>query len=310
MILPKKFIPKIIVIDLNDPCYLNCSFCPKTKDTVFTKNSFLKIKILLDYFISFGIESFEITPTIGDSINNPYLIQILDYLLHYNKKVFMFTSLVGNIKDLKTIINRPNFYLVISTYGLTKNSFKKHTNVNKYSNFIMNLLFVLNNFKPKDNNYIIIRNRFDNKKDSILFKSLINKYQSDNIFFELYHPDITSTKDSSTKDSSVKFCCNFLINFGCDINGDIRFCNYAFGAPIIGNIFKDNLNDILNNYFQKYLNNSFCSSCILFDEVDLEGKENNYKNNYILSYSFKSFLNNKKINIGLVNIKKEDYAIN
>jgi hypothetical protein len=313
----KSFYPKIVVLDLNDPCFMNCSFCPKSSPDIKLSysnkyNNYLNnVYSIIDFFIDLGVQSFEITPTIGDSINNKYLLQILEYINSKNKNSFMFTSLLGPGKDIPNIdkiINTPNFYMVISVYGLTKKTFYKKTKSNRFQVFKNNLLNVLNlksNNKSK-NNFIIIRNRFNNSDlDFKLFNSLKNKYQDSNILFELYHPDIEEcSEDCSIEIQNRKnICCNFLINFGCDLNGNIRFCNYSYSAPIIGNIFDGTFSkESLKDYF-KYLDNEFCKNCKLYEPIELE-KDITYDNIVNTSYTFSSFNAERKINIGLVNLKE------
>jgi len=303
-LIKEKFKPRIVVLDLNDPCYLNCNFCPKNSihhKFMTNSNNLEKIFYIIDYFIELGVQSFEITPTIGDSINNKNIIEILDYIKSKNKKAFMFTSLLGKdssdiIKKIPRIIDRPDFYLVISIYGLTKKTFFQKTNSNDFLNFKKNLFFLLDNFKELssslDNSFLILRNRFNNSVslDYKLFESLEKKYSNSRILFESYHPDIYKTNNKYNN-----ICCNFLINFGCNLKGEVRFCNYAYGAPIIGNIFDGTFNqNDLNKYFEKYLNNEFCKNCILYEEV--ENKHDIINE----SYKFKSFKNEGiDFNIGL-----------
>lgn len=297
------FIPKIAVIELTNNCYYNCTFCNKDKGKM-NQMPFETFKVIVNKYIELGVESFELTPTIGDAVVLKDFNKYINYVLSKNKKVFFFTSL-GTLdfdpEFLKNIFpQHKDFYAVISVYGLTFKAFNKVTTspLHIFKLFKKNLLYILNEFK-NTNRTLIFRNR--NKNDEVFFKQLSIKYKCDNFRFETFSGDSNCT-DKSLIQERDNICCNFIINPGCDIHGNIKGCMYGGydNNFIIGNVFTDDLNEIYSNYFKKNLENDFCRNCILYDSIELK-LDCSVQDIKKVSYTFSSFLEKENFNIGKTN---------
>jgi len=301
----KFFLPKIMVIEITKICYLNCSFCNKYVSTNSSNKMELPLfKKIINKLDKFGVQSFELTPTIGDPLSVPNIYDFINYVHSKNKKCFFFTSLVTKTFDknfLNKIINysKDNFYMVISIYGLTKSHFIEETNstFKQYLIFRKNLDYILKNATGT----IIFRNR--NYKDTILFEKLCKNYVKDNFKFETESKNMPLKTKNMPLKTRDNVCCNLIINPGIDVYGNIKFCMYADAGKetVIGNIFKTDLNILYTNYFKKILDNPFCNKCGLYDSI--ENADHNYNNIINTSYTFNSFINKENFNIGLVKLK-------
>jgi MoaA/NifB/PqqE/SkfB family radical SAM enzyme len=293
------FKPPIAVISLTDICLLNCSFCNNSKK--YSKNNIMeleKFKIIIEKFIEQGIFSFEITPTVGDSIIIENLYEYFDFLENHPKveKYFWFTSLVSK-KQLskekfeKIFNNRTKFYTVVSVYSLISTNFFKKTNstLKKFNIFKSNLDLLLKHV----NTTVIVRDRTDfSILESICFKKIVNECKNSNIIFGTNAVDIDRNIIPISERKNI--CCNFMINFGCFMNGDISMCMYAdfYKKNIIGNIFTDDLKEILDNYYYKNINSELCKNCYLYDGIDTD--KSDFKSVYNESFKFDSFLGEYK----------------
>jgi hypothetical protein len=296
------FSPKIAVINITDKCILSCDFCNNSKKN-FNVMSLDTFKRVIDNFISLGIFSFEITPTVGDSITVPNLSDYFDILENnpYVRCYFWFTGLAFNNNLDSIFFNRKKLYTVISIYGLTEKSFISRTNSSKY---IFSIFFKnLNKVFSFSNSTIIFRNRTTSKFDDTLFSSFASKYSSFNFFFEKLSVDTFSTS------SKTNVCCNFFINFGCFINGDITTCAYADFKKnsIIGNILTDDLSCLsskLSNYYLDFLDMPICSNCSLYDPINYSGS--NFSFIFNESFTFNSFIDRSfDFHIGSIDFLKD-----
>jgi len=301
--LPEKYAkPQIVVITLTDNCALTCSFCNNNKKF---KNvmPFESFKMIIEKFISEGIYSFELTPTVGDSITISNLYQYFDYLEQHPKvnTYFWFTSLVSSHKLSdeeidRLFLNRKKFYTVVSIYSLHYNNYKVRTQSSKatFNIFDHNLTKLLELNLPKDQ--LILRNRSEgNRLDEILFVNKMKEYPE-----PLWE---TCSKDSLNYNGSrEQLCCNFYINFGCFLNGDITTCAYADfrKEAIIGNVFNFSLKEILYNYYNKHRDADICKNCMLYDPI--EGSNKTPIDEFNESFGFKTFRNREQnFRIGGIN---------
>lgn len=146
--LGKEYIPskRWLYIETSNVCNLKCKFCayPKISAEKQTMSNDLFINIV-DQAISIGIDSFGLTPTVGDSFSDKRFISKLEYLENNpGVKEYRFTTnlIIPSEDSIKNLCNLDKLAsLGISVYGHDKETFIKLTSSthNVYERFINNL---------------------------------------------------------------------------------------------------------------------------------------------------------------------------
>ena len=262
---------KKVYVEITNNCNLNCSFCNGNKRS----KKFIDIdefKIILDKLD--GFTKYLYFHVMGEPLLHPKINELID--LASQKYFVNITSngyLINRIKDNKNIRQ-----LNISLHSF---NVKNNKSLDDYMNDIFDIVDCL----VKNNTYIKYRlwvNCVD--KDKIINK-LVEKYGvviknekqyklSDNVYFEVEEEFIWPNLDNDYY-SEVGSCMGCRTHIGVLVDGTvIPCCLDSNGIINLGNIYKDNLSDIINgDLFQTikkgFLNNKkcheLCRKCNFYD---------------------------------------------
>ena len=268
----KKY--KKIYIEITNRCNLNCSFCSKVEKPLRT--------MAIDEFRVILEKVKDYTDTIylhvkGEPLLHPNLVEFLTMAEEYDLKVnittngTLFPSVVDKIKDYKSL-KKINFSLHSenNNSNYLENIFE---NVEKLSNTtIVYRLWTLTNKKLDEKSTRIVEKlaKYYNLSPEMVekIKNENNVKISDAIYVdkdnEFVWPAITNHK-------SCGFCYALKTHIAILVDGTVVPCCLDSNGQIdLGNIYKDNLEDIINSARYKNLQKSFqdrkpceklCQSC-------------------------------------------------
>lgn len=240
-----------IYIEITNICNLHCSFCVDTnrmKEYMSIDNFQEVINKIKDYTHSIYLH------VKGEPLIHPNFEELLKILINTNLSVKITTNGTKLDKFGPLIINHPNIHKINislqSALQLEKNQQQK---------YFKNLEEFLKDVKNK---HIYLRNwALDNKEDQILKEYLLKLYPqatfTDN---ELFTRNIHYSKQEKFDWPSVNnlkqidtICLGGKNQLGILVDGSVVLCCLDNnGDTIIGNIFKDQMEDILNS--ELYLN--------------------------------------------------------
>ncbi|MGN1338469.1 MAG: radical SAM/SPASM domain-containing protein [Candidatus Coprovivens sp.] len=262
---------KKVYVEITNNCNLNCSFCNGNK----RRKKFIDIdefKIILDKLD--GFTKYLYFHVMGEPLLHPKINELID--LASQKYYVNITSngyLINRIKDNKNIRQ-----LNISLHSF---NVKNNKSLDDYMNDIFDIVDCL----VKNNTYIKYRlwvNCVD--KDKIINK-LVEKYDvliknekqyklSDNVYFEVEEEFIWPNLDNDYY-SKVGSCMGCRTHIGILVDGTvIPCCLDSNGIINLGNIYKDNLSDIINGDLFQTIKNGFlnnkkchelCRKCNFYD---------------------------------------------
>ena len=239
----KRF--KKIYIEITNCCNLNCDFCIKNK----RKKKFIsidefniilnKIKDYTDYLYFHVLGEPLIHPKINELINiasdnfkvnittNGYLI---DRIKH-NK----------NIRQLNISLHSFNENNNIKLIDYLNNIFDAVDILIKNKTYISLRLWVKNKYNNKIIDYI--NKRYNTNIDYEVEDYTINNYLFINNFHEFVWPDLNNNIYNS-----IGTCYGLIDHIGILVDGSIiPCCLDSIGNITLGNIYNDNLNEILNS---------------------------------------------------------------
>lgn len=268
----KKY--KKIYIEITNRCNLNCSFCSKVEKPPRTM-TIDEFKVILEKIKDY-------TDTIylhvkGEPLLHPNLVEFLTMAEEYDLKVnlttngTLFPSVVDRIKDCK---------------ALKKINFSLHSE-NNNSNYLEN---IFENVEKLSNTTIVYRlwtltnKQLDEKSTKIVEKLIryynlspetVEKIKTDNnvkISAAIYvDKDNEFAWPTVTNHKSCGFCYALKTHIAILADGVVVPCCLDSNGQIdLGNIYKDNLEDIINSNRYKNLQKSFqdrkpceklCQSC-------------------------------------------------
>lgn len=262
---------KKIYIEITNTCNLKCDFCiqnKKEKKFVSIEEFDIILNKIKDYtdYLYFHI--------LGEPLLHPKINELISLARSYNFNINITTN--GYLIDrLKTNDIRQ---LNISLHSFDD---KYNIDIKKYLDNIFNKIDLLNNtyislrlwVKNKYNNYIIdyINNRYN-----ITIPYNIDNYKINNrIFINNFHEFIWPDLDNDYYSCNGK-CYGLKDHIGILSNGTIiPCCLDTKGTINLGNIFKDNIADILNsrrviNMINNFNNNikieELCKHCSFIKE--------------------------------------------
>lgn len=231
---------KKVYIEITNTCNLKCFFCIQNDRTYkfMTKEEF---QIILDKLK--GVTKYLYFHVLGEPLNHPLINEFIDLASLNGFFVNITTNgyLINKIKDNKNIRQ-----LNISLHSFDKENSKK---LDKYLTDI---------FEVTDNlsKYTYINYRIwvgDNKE---IISALERKYNieitgsqklADNIFIDIDKPFIWPDLNNDLSDYSGS-CYGLITHFGILVDGTvIPCCLDSKGTINLGNIFKDDLSNILNS---------------------------------------------------------------
>ncbi len=249
----KRF--KKIYVEITNSCNLNCDFCIKNK----RDNKFISIdefKLLLDKVKDYT--SYLYFHVLGEPLLHPKINELID-IASDNFKINITTNgyLIDRIKDNKNIrqlnISLHSFddKYNISLIDYLNNIFDTVDKLVDNNTYISLRLWVKNEYNNKIIDYINNRYNINIKYDVEQFT--INNYIFINNFHEFIWPDL----NNDTYDE-IGTCYGLIDHIGILVDGTIiPCCLDSEGIINLGNIYENNLNEILNSTRVKNMINNF-----------------------------------------------------
>ena len=239
-----------IYIEITNICNLHCSFCEDTnriKEYMSIDNFQVVINKIKDYTHSIYLH------IKGEPLIHPNFEELLESLINTNLSVKITTNGTKLDKFGTLIINHPNIHKINislqSALQLEKNQQQK---------YFRNLEEFLKDVKDK---HIYLRNwALDNEEDQILKEYLLKLYPNGKLIDnELFTSNIHYSKQEKFDWPSINnskqidtICLGGKNQLGILVDGSVVLCCLDNnGDTIIGNIFKDEMEDILNSELYK-----------------------------------------------------------
>lgn len=276
------------------PCQLRCTFCLNStehgiKPDLFSLEDFRKV---IDLCIENEFNEVDLTPNLGDFLSDPNHIEKLSYLEnHPGVKWYGFVTNFLDVKDeiLEFSSKMTKGIIEPSIYGFDSLQYKQVTGKDFFDKFVENIkrlshhIIEENMVSPPLRYYL----RCEVKEDSWLYKHMMfmaETYKARMEWTELINKNWAGQIEKQTPgfegESEKKGICQHAItDIGIFPNGDVSLCNCwdSFGKLILGNIYKEDLMDILEEktrfgeiikgqIFNKY--QSICADCDDFSQID------------------------------------------
>lgn len=275
---------KQIYIEITNICNLNCSFCPK--------NNRPKKFMTVEEFDKITDATSPLTNTVclhlmGEPLLHPNIKEIFEICNKKNLNVYLTTN--------GTLIKQ-NLDLLKSGYAkrisVSLHSFEANNTSNSLDDYLNNALFSCKEISESSQTYIELRLWNDNSINTAkntLNKSIIekiNKVFNTNLSAERlqHHTKITETiyvnfanafewpiNTESKEKNCVKFCYGLRSHFGILCDGTVVACCLdSEGKLALGNIFENDINDILNTpraqniykgFTDRNITEEFCKTC-------------------------------------------------
>lgn len=228
---------KKIYVEITNNCNLNCSFCIKNKreNKFITKDEF---SIILEKLQ--GFTKYLYFHVLGEPLMHPYINELIDMA---SKDYFVNITTNGFL--IKRIENNKN----IRQINISLHSFNGSISLDKY---LENIFLVCD--KLAQNTYI--NYRMWTKKDERIIRALEDKYKvkiegsmklTKNIYFSVSDEFIWPDLDNDLNNEDGK-CLGLIDQFGILVDGTIiPCCMDSKGDINLGNIYRDNLKDILKS---------------------------------------------------------------
>lgn len=246
---------KEINIQIINTCQLDCIWCGKHwHDDI--KKRYMGISLFKDIVnrcITYGIDTFCLTPMIGEITTDRYLIEKLNYLEDNPKvKHYFFATNLLNIKLIKRFRNFKKLHLEVSLYGDTKESYLKHTNKDYFDTFLNNFMeFISQDTSYSSTVYVRFPSKPNTKMRSLI---LLAKRKGVEVSYEETHnynwggliPEGSLETEHPLRTKSG-ICPT--ASTGCIFeNGDVGLCymNDIDRTFIFGNIIDNSLSEIFN----------------------------------------------------------------
>lgn len=237
---------KKIYLEITNSCNLRCDFCIQNhrKTDFLTKDKFIK---LLDKIKPYT--NYLYFHLLGEPLLHPQINEFINYASNdFNINITTNGYLINKLQD-NTNIRQLNISL--HSFDL-----KYNISLNEYMNNILNVSDKLS----KTGTYISFRFWLNNKHTKQMLE-MINKYFNtnislninkqnitikENIFISIFHP--FTWPDLNNKIINKKGSCYALKDhIGILVDGSVvPCCLDTKGDIILGNIYKENLNDIIN----------------------------------------------------------------
>ena len=271
---------KKVYVEITNNCNLSCSFCIKnnrTKEYIIIDN----FKIILNKLK--GYTNYLYFHLMGEALLHPYINELID-LASKNYKVNITTNgcLINRIKDNKNI-NQINISLHSYTNTIDLNSY-----LNNIFDSVDNLLV--------NNTIINYRIWTNNKYTKDIIKAIENNYNikingntkiKDNVYIEFDEEFIWPNVNNNYFNEEGS-CQGLRSHIGILVDGTVVPCCLDYDGKLsLGNIYKDDLKDILNSkkaidMKNNFLNNKkielLCKHCNFYDRIiKRSGDETNGK---------------------------------
>lgn len=249
----KRF--KKIYIEITNSCNLNCDFCIKNK----RHNKFISIdefKILLNKIKDYT--DYLYFHVLGEPLLHPSINELID-LASSNFKINITTngylidriSANKNIRQLNISLHSFDDKYKISLIDYLNNIFNTVDELIKNGTYISLRLWVKNKFNKEIIDYI--NNRYNANINYDVEQYKINK----NIFINNFHEFIWPDLNNNTYEENGT-CYALIDHIGILVDGTIiPCCLDSLGIINLGNIYENNLEEIINNDRVKNMINNF-----------------------------------------------------
>ena len=238
---------KKIYLEVTNGCNLNCDFCIKNNRKV-TNISYSNYKYIIDKIKNYTDELY--LHVLGEPLMHKEINNFIDYASNKGLLVNITTNgyLINNIKDNHNI-HRLN--ISMHSYNL-----KYNISIDNYLNNIFNVIDNIRDktfvslrlwVNSKNNDYIL---NYINKRYNTSISSIGNNMKikvTNNLIIDTFHefiwPDLNNNyySDAGT-------CKGLIDHIGILSNGTIvPCCLDSKGIINLGNIYKDNIDDIFNS---------------------------------------------------------------
>lgn len=262
---------KKVYIEITNTCNLSCDFCIKNK----RNNKFMSInefEIILKKLK--GLTNYLYFHILGEPLLHPKINELIDLATSYGYKINITTN--GYLID--KIIDNKNINMI----NISLHSYNEKYNI-PLDSYLSNIFKVVDNL-INNNTLVNLRLWVNNKYNNDIIKQ-INEY---------YHTNIKLEKCTIKKNLYLDFnknfiwpdlnnnyynelgkCYGLITHFGILVDGTIvPCCLDSEGIINLGNIFNDNINEVLNsnrciNMINNFKNNKkveeLCKHCKFLD---------------------------------------------
>lgn len=262
---------KKVYVEITNTCNLSCDFCIQNK----RNNKFMSIdefEIILKKLK--GLTNYLYLHVLGEPLLHPKINELIDLAVTYNYKINITTN--GYLID--KIIDNKNINMI----NISLHSYNEKYNI-PLDIYLSNIFKVVDNL-INNNTLVNLRLWVNNKYNNDIIKQ-INEY---------YHTNIKLEKCTIKKNLYLDFnksfiwpdlnnnyynelgkCYGLITHFGILVDGTIiPCCLDSEGIINLGNIFNDNINEILNsnrciNMVNNFKNNKkveeLCKHCKFLD---------------------------------------------
>ena len=275
-------IPQQMMIQTINFCQLNCKNCYLEYNKLDSElMDFVTFKNIIDKLDD--VKNIHLTPIVGEPTLHSDIIKQLDYLKLKNKEVSMFTNLL-NFDE--RFLKYDNLNLIVSIYGFNTYTYNTFTKSKMFDKFKENFNLLYKNFNKFKSIEFFIRNELLHmseiyKQIKIMTKLRVYDYDKktgihivENLWNGNWCDNMEVTNMRVNKKEGI--CSYAPINNSIDLNGDIILCGACDikRETKIGNIFKNSLKTIYNDYniiYKIYKNmeqniytNTCCEKCSEF----------------------------------------------
>ena len=262
---------KKVYIEITNTCNLSCDFCIKNK----RNNKFMSInefEIILKKLK--GLTNYLYFHILGEPLHHPKINELIDLATSYGYKINITTN--GYLID--KIIDNKNINMI----NISLHSYNEKYNI-PLDIYLSNIFKVVDNL-INNNTLVNLRLWVNNKYNNDIIKQ-INEYYHTNIKLEKYtikkNLYLDFNKNFIWPDLNNNYynelgkCYGLITHFGILVDGTIiPCCLDSEGIINLGNIFNDNINEVLNsnrciNMINNFKNNKkveeLCKHCKFLD---------------------------------------------
>ena len=247
---------KKVYVEITNSCNLNCSFCHGNKrvKNFISKDNF---KILLDKLE--GYTEYLYFHVMGEPLLHPAINELIDMASErYHINITTNGYMIDKIKDNKNI---RQVNISLHSYD------KKLIDIDDYLNKIFDTVDSL----VKNDTYISYRLWVDSVDKSDIINRLENKYHvvigdsehiklSDNVYFDVEEEFIWPSMDNDYYCEKGS-CMGCRSHIGILVDGTVvPCCLDSEGIINLGNVYKTDINDIINSALFKELKEGFLNN--------------------------------------------------
>ncbi len=262
---------KKVYVEITNTCNLSCDFCIQNK----RNNKFMSInefEVILKKLK--GLTNYLYFHVLGEPLLHPKINELIDLATTYNYKINITTNgyLINKIIDNKNI----------NMINISLHSYNEKYNI-PLDTYLTNIFKVVDNL-IKNNTLVNLRLWVNNKYNNDIIKQINEYYHINiklekctikkNLYLDINKSFIWPDLNNNYYSKSGK-CYGLITHFGILVDGTIiPCCLDSEGIIKLGNIFNDNINEVLNsnrciNMVNNFKNNKkveeLCKHCKFLD---------------------------------------------